>query len=175
MKRQDGYGTLIEPATLEIQRLLPGPIERVWSYLTDSSLRGKWLAAGPMELKPGSAYAFTWRNDDLSDPPSARPEGFPEEHHMAGRIIAVDVPRRLEFTWGEQDASVLIELEPMGGKVLLKLTHRRLSDHAVKLNVSAGWHTHLDILAARLSLTEPEPFWPTWQRLKSEYELRIGV
>ena len=40
------YGELIEPTTLKIQRLLPGPIERIWAYLTDSDLRRKWLAAG---------------------------------------------------------------------------------------------------------------------------------
>ena len=34
----DAYGELIEPATRTLQRLLPGPIERVWSYLTDSDL-----------------------------------------------------------------------------------------------------------------------------------------
>ncbi len=28
----DAYGALSEPATLTIQRMLPGPIERVWSY-----------------------------------------------------------------------------------------------------------------------------------------------
>ena len=42
----DDYGALIEPATVKIQRLLPGPIERVWAYLTDGDLRRKWLAAG---------------------------------------------------------------------------------------------------------------------------------
>lgn len=26
----DPHGRLVEPATLEIQRILPGPIERVW-------------------------------------------------------------------------------------------------------------------------------------------------
>ena len=30
----DTYGALIEPATLKIQRLLPGPIERIWAYRT---------------------------------------------------------------------------------------------------------------------------------------------
>ena len=42
----DAYGVLTEPATLKIQRLLPGPIERVWAYLTESDLRRQWLAAG---------------------------------------------------------------------------------------------------------------------------------
>ena len=32
----DAYGALSEPATLTIQRMLPGPIERVWAYLTES-------------------------------------------------------------------------------------------------------------------------------------------
>jgi uncharacterized protein YndB with AHSA1/START domain len=27
----DDYGELIEPATLKIQRVLPGPVERVWA------------------------------------------------------------------------------------------------------------------------------------------------
>ena len=35
----DAYGDLIEPATLKIERLLPGPVERVWDYLTKSDLR----------------------------------------------------------------------------------------------------------------------------------------
>ena len=35
------HGELIEPMTVRLVRMLPGPIERVWSYLTDSDLRGK--------------------------------------------------------------------------------------------------------------------------------------
>ena len=52
--KPDAYGALIEPTTLKIQRLLPGPIERIWAYLTDSDLRRKWLAAGAMEMKVGA-------------------------------------------------------------------------------------------------------------------------
>jgi uncharacterized protein YndB with AHSA1/START domain len=47
---------LTEPATLKIQRLLPGPIERVWAFLTESELRRKWLAAGQMEMKVGARF-----------------------------------------------------------------------------------------------------------------------
>lgn len=167
------HASLIQPATLQISRLLPGPIDRVWSYLTDSTLRQKWLAAGPMDLREGGSFAFTWRNDTLTDPPSVRPEGFPELHSMAGKVLSVDPPKRIEFTWGERGGSVLIELEPRNGGVLLVLTHRRLPDHEATLNVGAGWHTHLDILVARLGSVEPEPFWPTWQRLRAEYDGRL--
>ena len=54
----------------KIQRILPGPIERVWAYLTDSDLRRRWLAAGPMEMKVGAPFELVWRNDELSDPPA---------------------------------------------------------------------------------------------------------
>ena len=50
---QDTYGVLTEPATVKIERILPGPIERVWAYLTESELRRQWLAAGEMEMKVG--------------------------------------------------------------------------------------------------------------------------
>ena len=50
------YGALSEPATLTIQRMLPGPIERVWAYLTESDLRRKWLASGDMEMKVGAPF-----------------------------------------------------------------------------------------------------------------------
>src|SRR5205085_9769358 len=78
----DAYGTLIEPTTLKIQRMLPGPIERVWAYLTDSELRRKWLAAGSMEMQVGSSFELVWRNDELSNPPGKRPDGFAEENRM---------------------------------------------------------------------------------------------
>src|SRR5271156_3635665 len=64
----DSYGVLTEPATLNIRRLLPGPIERVWAYLTESELRRQWLAAAQMEMKVGAPLEFVWRNDELIAP-----------------------------------------------------------------------------------------------------------
>ncbi len=75
-KLPSAYGELIEPATLKIERLLPGPIERVWAYLTESELRRKWLAAGTMTLDAGAPVELVWRNDELTDPPGQRPAGF---------------------------------------------------------------------------------------------------
>lgn len=168
------HGVLTAPDTLTIQRLLPGPIERVWAYLTDSELRRQWLASGAMEMKVDAPFEFVWRNDDLSDPPGRRPEGFPAEHRMQGRITELDPPRRLGITWGTSGGGVVFTLEPRsGGKVLLTLVHRRLVERASLLNVSAGWHMHLDILVARVSGQAPTPFWDGWLRLKAEYEKRL--
>ena len=47
------FATMPAPATVRIERLLPGPIERVWAYLTESDKRRRWFAAGPMDLQPG--------------------------------------------------------------------------------------------------------------------------
>jgi uncharacterized protein YndB with AHSA1/START domain len=168
----DAYGELIEPATLKIQRILPGPIERVWAYLTESELRRKWLAAGEMEMKVGATFEFVWRNNELTDPPGRRPEGFSEEHRMQSRITECEPPRKLAFTFGT-NGDVSFALEPRGNKVLLTLIHRRLPDRATMLKVSAGWHAHLDVLVARASGNEPEPFWDCWLRLKDKYERRL--
>src|SRR6201988_5577638 len=91
----NAHGVLIEPATLKIERLLPGPIERVWAYLTESDLRRKWLAAGHMELKAGAPFELVWRNNELTDPPGKAPAGFGEEHRMPSHIVEVDPPRKL--------------------------------------------------------------------------------
>ncbi len=168
----DAHGVLTEPATLTIQRLLPGPVERIWAYLTRSDLRRQWLAAGEMEMTLGAPLELVWRNDELSDPPGRRPPGFPEEHRLQSRITELDPPRRLAITWGNT-GGVSFELEPRGDRVLLTVVHRRLPDRSTLLNVSAGWHMHLDILAALAEGRAPEPFWEGWSRLKQDYDGRL--
>ena len=166
------YGVLAEPDTLTIQRLLPGPIERVWAYLTESNLRRQWLAAGQMEMKIGAPVELVWRNDELTDPPGERPPGFSGEHRMQSRITELDPPRKLAITWGDT-GGVSFELEPVGNDVLLTLIHRRVPDRATLLKVSAGWHMHLDILLARATGKEPAPYWEGWSRLQKEYDRRM--
>lgn len=169
----DAYGMLSEPATLTIQRLLPGPIERVWAYLTDSDLRRQWLAAGEMELKVGAPFEFVWRNSELTDPPGQRPAGFGEEHRLQSRITELDPPRKLAFDWGAS-GGVTVELAPTAGdRVLLTLVHLRIGERATLLNVSAGWHAHLDLLVARTTGKTPGPFWDGLRRLQSEYDRRL--
>lgn len=168
----EAYGVLTEPATLKIQRLLPGPIERVWAYLTESEMRRQWLAAGEMEMKVGANFTLTWRNAELSTAPSKRPESFPEEHSLESRITELDPPRKLAIAWGSS-GGVSFELEPKGDEVLLTLIHRRLPDRKTLLMVSAGWHMHLDVLVARTMGKEPPPFWEGWSRLQAEYDQRL--
>src|SRR4051794_30782531 len=157
----DTYGVLTEPTTLKIQRLLPGPIERVWAYLTESDLRRQWLAAGEMEMKLGAPFEFVWRNDELTNPPGQRPPGFSAEHRMQSHITELDPPRKLAITWGNT-GGVSFELTPEGNEVLLTVIHRRVLDRTTLLNVSTGWHAHLDVLVARMTGKEPAPFWDSF-------------
>lgn len=168
------FGVLTEPATLTIQRLLPGPIERIWAYLTESDLRRQWLAAAHMELRVGAPFEFVWRNNELTDRPGQCPPGFSEEHRMQSRITEVDPPRKLSFTWNNS-GDVTFELEQKDNEVLLTVIHRRLPDRPTLLKVAAGWHTHLGVLVARANGQQPDTFWDTWSRLKEEYDRRLPV
>jgi uncharacterized protein YndB with AHSA1/START domain len=168
----DAYGELIEPTTLKIQRLLPGPIERVWAYLTDSDLRRQWLASGEMDLQPDAPFELTWHNDELSDPPGQKPEGFGSEHTMQSVITELEPLRKLAFTWNTT-GGVSFELQPKGSDVLLTVVHHRLPDRNMLLMVAAGWHAHLDVLVARANGRPPAPFWDGWVRLRKEYDQRV--
>jgi uncharacterized protein YndB with AHSA1/START domain len=169
----DAYGVLAEPTTLKIQRLLPGPVERIWAYITDSELRRKWLAAGDMPMKAGAAFELVWRNDELGTATGVRPEGFPEEHRREIRIVEIDAPHRLVLDWGG-GGDVSFELQPKGNDVLLTVTHRRIPDRAAALMIGAGWHAHLDLLVG-LAKAQPhtESFWSSWGRLHQEYGERL--
>ena len=169
----DAYGALTEPATLTIQRLLPGPIERVWQHLTDAGLRRQWLAGGgDVQPRPGTSFELVWRNDELTDPPGKHPDGFGDEHRLQSRVTECDPPRRLAFTW-DGDSDVAIDLEPRGDKVLLTLVHRHLGNRNRVLMHGAGWHAHLDLLVDRISGRRPEPFWDSWIALKADYDARL--
>jgi uncharacterized protein YndB with AHSA1/START domain len=166
------YAALVAPQTVRIQRRLPGPIERAWAYIADSDLRRQWLAAGDMSGGEGSTFELVWRNDELTDPPGDKPEGFGEEHRKRSTVTRYDPPRGLAVTWGDA-GSVEIELERAGDDVLLTLVHRNISDHRNLLMIGAGWHMHLDVLVARASGKMPSPFWDGWRRLHDEYARRI--
>ncbi|MEO6360662.1 MAG: SRPBCC family protein [Sphingomicrobium sp.] len=168
----ESYGVLSEDATLTLERLLPGSIDRVWAYLTETDLRRQWLAAGVMEMRVGAPVELVWRNDQLTDAPERRPEGFGEEHRLESEIIDLDPPHRLSISWGST-GGVTFELEPVGDMVRFTVTHHRIPDRSTMLNVSAGWHAHLEVLAARLAGDNPKPFWTRWTSLKAEYEERL--
>ena len=125
------FGVVTGARTLCIRRVLPGPVERIWAYLTELEKRGRWLASGPMELRVGGRVELNFRNAELSPHVEPTPEKYKECEEGAsvhGRITRCNPPRLLSYTWSEPagESEVTFELTPQGEDVLLVLTHRRL-------------------------------------------------
>src|SRR5918995_2173894 len=60
------FGVVTAARTVRFERVLPGPIERVWSYLTESEKRGRWFASGDMDLRVGGRGELRFHHADLS-------------------------------------------------------------------------------------------------------------
>ncbi|TVQ02327.1 MAG: SRPBCC family protein [Balneolaceae bacterium] len=174
----NNHGIFPEPGTVRFERILPGPVERIWDYLTKSELKAKWLSAGDVAPQVGGKVEFRFRHSELSDTDDPIPEKYKHMQdgtYFEGRVTAWEPYRLLRYTWGEETgevSEVTYELIPReNNKVLLVLTHVRLGDDpSILISVGAGWHTHLGILINRLKGVSPEGFWSVHNRLEKEYE-----
>jgi uncharacterized protein YndB with AHSA1/START domain len=173
----DKDGVVLDASTIRFERLLPGPIERIWAYLTESEKRKQWFAAGDYELrKDGKANLF-FQHKNISKPGTEAPEQFKkmhsEGHNWEGKILEVDAPRMLKMTFGEH-SEVTYELTGQpSGEVLLTLTHSKLTLNDMK-NVGPGWHSHLAILADRLNSRNEVDFWALWQEMHKHYGEKLA-
>ena len=172
------FGVVTEAGSVRFERLLPAPVERVWDYLTDSELRRKWFAEGEMELRPGGSLTLVFRNGELSPVDEEVPGKFRkyEGFESRGEVVRAEPPRLLVFNWFEESGpptEVSWELVPDGERTRLTLTHRRLANRAAMVDVSGGWHLHLDVLEDVLGGRTPRPFWARQAALEEQYGDRI--
>lgn len=169
------HGEWTGTGTVRFVRTLPGPIETVWAFLTESDRRARWLAGGEWDLTPGGRAELIFNNDDLSAPGDWPPQRYEEmsgTQRFDGRILEVDPPRRLVLQWHESGGEfsvVTFLLTPVGERVRLTLTHTCIVGETVQTGAAAGWHTHLDIWSA-LAAGRPAPsFWRTHTQLEADY------
>jgi uncharacterized protein YndB with AHSA1/START domain len=175
---------LIAADTIRFERTLPGPIERVWAYLTESDKRALWLAQGPMTLEAGGDVELHFRNAELSsgdDPAPEKYRAYENSGSVFGRITRCEPPHRLSYTWtdlpgeiDQADSEVSFELSIEDDRVRLVLIHRRLRAQELS-SVAGGWHTHLGILEDRLSGHLPRPFWRTHTEAEAQYVAHLGL
>jgi uncharacterized protein YndB with AHSA1/START domain len=130
---------------VRMERLLPGPIERVWEHLTNTRLLDAWFGAkSNIEPRQGGAVRLM-------------------DGHIRGTVTQWQPPHRLSYTWNvfapgdSLDAAaaypesyLILTLEPRGDNVLLVLTHLPVLERFEKQN-AMGWHTFLDILTDTLA------------------------
>ena len=131
---------------VRFERLLPGPIERVWEFLVDTKRLPGWFGDATIEPRMGGAVRIMGG-------------------HIRGIVTRWNPPRRLTYTWnvfspGDDESAypesyVSFELDPRGNEVLLTLTHLPVLERFEKQN-AMGWHTFLDMLSAAVRGETPE-------------------
>ena len=133
-------GQLQRAPMVRFERTVPGPIERVWEFLTNTERLPAWFGQGTIEPREGGCVTLM-------------------DGHIRGVVTRWQPPRRLSYTWnvftpGEIESAypesyLTVELEPRGDQVLLTLTHLPVLERFEKQN-AMGWHTFLDLLDAAL-------------------------
>lgn len=178
MKANDQPAEFRGRGELRLVRTLPGPIERVWDYLTDPEKRARWFAGGTTESRQGGKIVLVFKHKNIA--PDETPPEHLKQHHdagetMTGTILRWEPPRVLSYTFSD-DSDVTFELTPQGKEVLLVLTHRsRGEDLPYVSGFASGWHTHVDHLIALLAGAPRPPFWPAFVRRKADYEKALAT
>jgi uncharacterized protein YndB with AHSA1/START domain len=175
MKINEQPGQFTGPAEVRLVRTLPGPIERVWQYLTDPEKRARWFCGGVLEQKAGGKVEFAMVHKNIAPdetPPAKYATVQDPGVTFEGRVLQCEPPRLLVYTFGSEDSVVTFELTPQDKQVLLVLTHRtRGAEEMGELtNYASGWHTHLAQLLALLEDTPRPKFWAMHAKLVADYE-----
>jgi uncharacterized protein YndB with AHSA1/START domain len=113
--------------------------EELWSALTEPERLTRWLAnVAELELRPGGRFLLVWQEDG---------------QQTDGTVLDLEPGRVLELGWtypDEPESAVRFELRADGDGTVLVLDHRGLPPRAIA-GYGAGWHSHLDSLAAHLA------------------------
>lgn len=130
-------GEMDKVPCVRFQRLLPGPIERVWQYLTEADKLPEWFGQGAIEAHQGGGVSLM-------------------DGHIRGVVTQCRPPHLLIYTWnvfapGQEvsdypESYLKLELQAQeDGQVLLTLTHLPILERFERQN-AMGWHTFLDLL-----------------------------
>lgn len=142
--------------TVEFERVLGAPVEKVWEMLTTEEGLGSWLAPTRVNLALGGTVAID----------------FGEGGIVGGEIIDLIPGVAFEYRWsfvGEPDSIVRFELEAIDpATTRLKLRHHMLPiDQAV--GYGAGWHAYLDRLGDVATGRDPGDWEERFNSLLPEY------
>lgn len=169
-------GRFLDEHTVRFERELPCSIETAWDYLTQGGRLATWLAEGTIEPRVGGKVTLSF---DVEEVPERKNGGAVIEG-----VVTLCVPNRvLAYTWTDpetpvpdeaSDSAVTYEVEPVGQHTKLTLTHRHLPEKELA-RCAAGWHTHLEVLSARIQNRQRESFVETWKRLLPSYEKQAVV
>ena len=171
------FGELLEDGTLRFTRYLPGPIDRVWTWLIDPEKRKEWLAGGAMPTKAGETFTLFFDNSQLTPHDDQPPEKYEcmQISSFECEMLVFDPPHHLSFSWPDRDdrmGEVTVHLTEDQGKVKLVLTHKGISMRDEIIGASGGWHVHIDIMTEKLLGQIPDPFWTRHMDMEEHYAER---
>lgn len=141
---------------LKVERRYDHPVERVWRAVTTPASLARWF---PAEVE-----------FDLRSGGRVRYGGF-EGEASEGKVLDVDPPRYLSFTWG--DNRLEFELRNEGEQTVFVLTHH-FDDRAGAASFATGWEQCLAGLRDVLAGAEPAPSGPGVERHEELVE-RFGL
>ena len=153
--------TRIAPDTIRLERVLEASVEKVWRYLTEAELRGKWFMGGT-DARPNGAFDLLVDHDKLSDDVVPYPESYAAYKGTvwAEKVIRFEPPRLLETTFqGGKNGTVTYELFPDGNRTRLVLTHSGIASGTGAQDFGSGWNSHLAVLEKRLAGGTVKNFW----------------
>lgn len=175
-EREAPLAQRIGPDSIRLERLLEASIDRVWAYLTDPELRGRWFMPGPIDPRPGGEMVLRIAHDAISPEPGDAPDWFARYRgtQTAHRILAIEPPRLLQFTWDKGSLVTWTLAEAGEGRTLFTILHENLPDHGELLGVSGGWHSHGAVLAEVVQGRVPGNFWKIHAKVDGVYEQAFG-
>jgi len=164
-------GKVIADGTVRFERVLPAPIERVWQYLTASDCLTQWLAAGSIDQRFGGKVEL---NFDVEEMPERQDHGA----KIHGAVSFLEPLRTLAYSWNDEasklQSNVCFQVSADGDQTTLVVTHSQLPQDRLH-EVMAGWHTHLDILKARLADVVPPSFRKRYREVLQTYAAVVAT
>ena len=175
-KMNNEMGKILNSHTVQFERLFPGPIERVFDYLSKPEHLGKWLMPAKVEERVGGRIQF--KADPMPESVAGKRENKPSECFIRGVISQFDPPNVISYSWNELNydmtSEVRFELSTRGDGVLLVLTHSRLPAQLMA-GVGAGWHTHLEDVLAAIKGEKPADFFSRFNPRLEQYKVAIAA
>ncbi|HEX5264387.1 MAG TPA: SRPBCC family protein [Phenylobacterium sp.] len=124
--------------------------EKVWEAITDAEVSARfWHRSNVSDWQVGSAWEHKF-------------PGKPAD--LVGKVLEADPPRRLVLTWAgpahvdnpERVSCVAFDIQQMGGKTRLTMSHTELTPQGLK-DVSEAWPAVLSNMKTLLETGEVIP------------------